>query len=260
MRSAGVVALVAMALVAVAAAAPVVVRHEASLVAVHAARHPVSGGLDIVQTELAVAVSALPELQDTEMSEAPAAGGTAITAGHWVYTVTIRERDADAVRDGDYLVALSVDGAAAGEVRLRQALANPAAREGARVAFDVGAGAREAPLFLVTIARMSAGSVQVELRSALGERLEYVWRAQTETNPTLAVDVGQAIEITIINSDGAAPHNLRILDASGVERAASRDVFAPDERTTLTWTPDAAGEHTYECRYHPTMGGVIEVA
>jgi plastocyanin len=66
-----------------------------------------------------------------------------------------------------------------------------------------------------------------------------------------AITVPDGTTVTWTNSDNFT-HNVRLLDDGGEEL-----VLAPGESVSFTFT--GAGEHRYDCSFHPNMQGVVLV-
>ena len=247
-------------------ATPHFVTRDDSVRALHAERHEMGARLDIVATALERATASQPavgtEGAPAEITEGNTPAGTNVGRGRWTYAVTVRERAADDIATGRFVVELTWDAKRVGSVHLQQALANPAAQEGARVVFDLGVSTPpDAPLFVVSVRALDPAGTAYTLTSALRPDLQYVWRdAAGADNPTLAAKVGAAVQLTIVNGEGTAPHNVEIREDGAVVAKTDGDVSARDEQETLRWTPDAAGSYDYRCEYHPSMAGTIEVA
>lgn len=248
-------------------ATPHFVTRDDSVRALHAERHEMGARLDVVATALERASASQPAIgtadAPAEISEGNTPAGTSVGRGRWTYSVTVRERAAGDVPTGAFAVDLTWNARPVGRVHLQQALANPAAQEGARVTFDLGVSAPpDAALFVVAVRALDAPEAAYTLTSALRPDLQYVWNGDGGAeNPTLAARVDSAVQITIVNGEGTAPHNLEILRDGAVVAKTEGEVTARDEQETLRWTPAAPGSYDYRCEFHPgSMAGTIEVA
>lgn len=242
---------------ALAEAAPFVVE-PTPIDLLHAERVDLTERFELVSLATERALVGSTKLDGVEISELMTPATTHVSRGHWTHTVVLRERTPDAVPLGAFDVMLKLDGRAAHTVRLAQNVSNPILAEGARVTFDLGFDLPPAPLFVLTMTQAPIGQT-VTLTSAINEDLLYVWRdgAQNE-NPTIQLTTGVPVTFEITNGDGTSPHNLQI-PGGGDPMPESEDVVELGDETTLAWTPPAAGTYVYECRYHDTMRGTIEV-
>lgn len=259
MRASGVALALLLLLTAAQAAPPMDVRHQ-RIPGAHAERLELDAALLVQSTGLARAPAALPATPPpTELAEAPLPATAGVAEGHWSYSAVLRERAPDAVPSGRYVARLLLDGEPAGEVALEQALPDPLAEEGALVAFDLGPDLPAAPLLVLLVLEVTEGAVRLD--SALDASLRYVWRdAGGRDNPELTAEGGRELRLRVRNPDGSAPHNLRILGPDGRPVAGpTQDVSAAGDEVELRWTPQAAGDHAYECQYHATMRGTLRV-
>ena len=250
-----------LALVVVAAAfaraAPLEV-DRAPVELLHAQRLDLTERFEIVSVELARASLDARHAGAVELSEALLPTTTAVARGEWTYSLTLREREADGVREGAFDVTLELHGARLGTLRLAQNVANPLAHEGARVTFAAGHALPAAPLFVVQMREVPRGAV-FELASAITTGFEYVWRdAAQADNPTLAMRDGETATFLLSNGDGTSPHNFQVLDGSSPPPTTA-DMPELGDQATLSWTPPGRGRFPYQCQYHPTMSGAIEV-
>jgi plastocyanin len=254
--------LLAIVLVAsVASGAPILVTSNTSLDVVHAERLDVTARFEVSDIALTIAPLDAPASGTVEITEAMTPGGTAVQAKHAVYTATVREREPASVASGLFLVELARDDGAAAAVLLAQNVSDPAAREGARIAFDVGAPAGAA-LFTLVVREAPEGSLQVDLTSGFDAALNYVWKGPDGTvNPDVSSTTGREIRFHIVDGEGTSPHNIRVKDADGrVVAGPSQDIENAGDEETLAWTPSAPGTYHYECRYHSTMKGQVTIA
>lgn len=251
----------ALALLGVASAQNVRVE-PGGLEAVRAERLDVTSRLEISLLELATAVADQPPVgsatDPAEMTSVSTPAGTRIHAGDWTYAATVREIDAESVAGGTFVVELAMDGVVQGAVHLRQSVAEPTAKEGARVVFDIGPLDPFRAMFVLSVRTVLTETVLTSALSAT--TANYVWRDDANAeNPLLSARVGQESRIRAANGEGTAPHNLQVRDGASVIAGPTDDVDEPGESVVLAWTPTRAGAFTYECRYHPSMSGTLEV-
>jgi hypothetical protein len=268
MRPAAVLLLVALAGAAgAAAAAAITVQQDHRIDTLAAERLRLDERFLLDDITLAQAVVSLPAVgtsdQPAPMTPAYTPAGTAVQGGDWTYTATVRERSNGSVPKGEYDVELFQDGRLVGDAYLAQNVSNPMLTEGARVTFDLGSNqAPDAPLFLLRIMPTIPGQAPIRLTSALDGSLDYVWQADDGAdNPTLSDRAGEQIVLRAVNGDGTATHALGITDANGNLVAGwTPDLTNRGDTQDLPWTPGAAGTYHYQCRYHPTMKGDIQVS
>lgn len=249
--------LLALLLVAAVARAATLQVGHAPIEMLHAERVELTERFELVRIEMAKALVGSTRLDAIEISEAMTPAGTPVSRGHWTYVVTLQEAAPDAAPEGAFDVTLSVPGARERVVRLVQDVSDPLLPEGARVSFDLGWELPEQPLFVLTLVEVDTGPI-FELTSGVDGDLQYVWTMDGEENPTIHAAADEEVTFTITNGDGTVPHNLRVLDGSDPP-PTSENVDELGETATLEWTPPAPGSYVYECRYHPTMSGIIEV-
>ncbi len=203
-----------------------------------------------------------------ELSEVLTPAWTNATVGNWSYAVTLRERSPAAVgMESVYEVALSLDERPMGVVVVSQAVDDPLVREGARVAFDIGPTAPEAPLLVVTV-RLPPAAGCVVLKAISDVDLAYKWRGASgdmagKINPTLAGVAHEPMCIRIVHDDSTGgTHNLQIKDSGGQIVANPTPNIDPSHREeVLEWTPPATGTYRYECKFHrDTQFGSIQVS
>lgn len=240
-----------------ARATPLEVAH-APVDLLHAERLDITERFELVRVEVGEALVGSTRLDGIEISEVMTPATTFVSRGHWTYSVTLRERDPDGVPEGVFDVQLAFQGAPMRAVRLVQNVSDPLLQEGARVTFDLGPAMPSSPLFVLSVREVAIGPI-VTLASAIDTALMYVWRdgAQNE-NPTLHFHMGDDVTFVASNGDGTSPHNLQIPDG-GEPMPATEDMINAGDEQSLAWTPPAPGSYHYECHYHPTMKGTIEV-
>jgi hypothetical protein len=244
---------------------PLVVLPNGRLDSLHAERYDLPARFLVRQVDISQAAASAPALGTPDrpavLTEADTPAGTAIAAGDWVYATTIEERSPDAADPGVYVVELAEDGRVVGDVDLEKNVSDPALRQGARVSFDIGPSLPDDPLFLVGVLLPQAASAPIPLTSAVDASLNYVWQdASGRSNPSLSTKVGVPLTLRAVNGDGTAIHALELLDAGGnVVAGPTRDVSNRGDAQDLPWTPEKAGSYHYQCRYHPTMTGSLQV-
>lgn len=191
-----------------------------------------------------------------ELSDAPARVTTEIAADHWLLAFDVVAR----AEPGLYAAALSLDGQEAGRVAFA-APAEAASRE-ATLVFDLGPTISTTPEFLLRVGRATTGAEPRVVTLASSPRADFTWIGEDgAVNPSVQAEVGQPLRIAWRNEDGII-HNLVVRDAAGkVVAGPTRDADAKGDGAELAWTPGAAGEYAYVCRYHATtMKGVLLVA
>lgn len=201
----------------------------------------------------------------TEMASAMPRAMMPVALGNWTYTVTLRERHADAIELGTrYRVELRHDGRDVGGVELVQGTDEPLAPEGAQVVFDVGRAPPLSPQFVVLVRALEPAAGEFLLRAVTDVDLSNRWKDAAGTvNPTLQGASGSLLRIQILHEDsGDSPHNLRVKDAAGnVVAGPTEDITSSSRQAVLEWTPTEPGTYRYECKYHaPTQAGAIEIS
>lgn len=216
--------------------------------------------IDLIQAILdAPAVGT--QTSPAELTEAATPAGTTMHGGDWAYVATVRERTNASAPTGEFVLELAQDGRTMGSVWLQQNVSDPAVREGARVWFDLGPQEPQAPLFVLRLILSPDRATLTRLTSTVDASLDYVWQGDDGmTNPSVTTKVDAALVLRAINGDGTAPHALQVLDSGGkVLAGPTPDVTNRGDQQDLSWAPPTAGTFRYQCRYHPTMEGNIQV-
>ena len=119
--------------------------------------------------------------------------------------------------------------------------------------------------FLQGVEYVEAGSVTRTHTFAVGDQgLDYLITGSDRknsfneyVNPTLTIHVGDTIEF-VVNTPGH-PLVLKTVQGTGTTDLV---VGATNQSTingTLTWTPDSTGSFYYQCEYHNSMYGILNV-
>lgn len=187
-----------------------------------------------------------------------ARASTRLVADEWVLAVTMEEADA-AGGPGRYAASLDWDGVDRGVVHVARL---PNASAGAvELRWGLGHAIAPSAVYVVTVRVAPAGADEgaVLLQSHFDD--DFAWVTQDGVvNPPLRGRAGDDVRLVATHGGDPAPHNLVVLDAAGrVVVGPTADAAAAGERVALDWTPSAAGEFTYACRYHAAMRGTISV-
>ena len=260
--------LVALVLIASAAAAAGVitvgVREEAA--AIFAERVEIGDRFELVDQTISVAsadATAIGTLAaPVEASATLPQARTGLTRDHWTYSVTVRERSANAIAAGTYSITAFADGTLLGVVHVKQEAADAGAVEGVRVTYNVGAQLASSSLYYVVVDTIvdSIPTTSVTLRSNPNDNLTWLGDGDA-VNPTISLAPGTILHLTGKNADGQT-HNIGITTAAGalISPPGWSPNFGVDGETqTISWT-GASGTYRYKCQYHPTtMAGDIVV-
>ena len=111
------------------------------------------------------------------------------------------------------------------------------------------AAASEAPSAAPSGSGSGGGSGQVVQVSALNIAFEQA---------TISAPAGTAFTIHFNNKDGGIPHNIEILDASGMQMFKGSIITGPAE-TDYQVPALQAGTYQFKCTVHPNMVGTLTV-
>lgn len=192
---------------------------------------------------------------------------TSLVRDQWVYSVTVKERSADAVANGVFTIDLVLDEVPKGRLFVAQATRDANAAEGVRASFALGPALATSALYHVIVKPYVPTGPMVEFTLKSTPSGDLTWTGSGGSidgavNPGLEVAPGSTLKVTAVNADGIA-HNFGVKDSANAlvdPPGWTADIEASGDTEVWTWTPTAAGAYTYLCKYHPTtMKGTVTV-
>lgn len=249
-------AVVALAGAAIAVVTLLTVQEREELVALHAESFNLDGRIVFASSTVGNAgadqAAVGTDAEPVELAPANPAARTALTRGHWTYTVVVRENATGALTSGTFKVELTMNGDPKGYVVVRQGTAEAAQVEGVSATFDLGDALPPAPLFFL---RVSSYTPVADLFEATVKTAptSFYGSSAADVNPAITFPLGKTLKLTIENADNNL-HNLALYSGPAKVAGPTPDVRNTGQKQTLSWTPGAAGSFEYRCEYHASLG------